>query len=144
MLISVADHYCVDERPSTIRRRFRLGPRRRRGRARGIRALVDAVGDGTYQLDARGRFVGVDETILETTGYDRDDLLGEHVSVALDDASVERIERGFRRRLEAGDHDDPVQAHEIIVETPTATSSPVTCGSRCSSPTGPSAVWTSR
>ncbi|RQH00834.1 sensor histidine kinase [Natrarchaeobius oligotrophus] len=91
-------------------------------------ALVDAVGDGLYRLDALGHFVGVNETVLETTGYERADLLGAHVSAVLDDESVERIERDFRRRLAAGDHDDPVRAHEITVET--ADGDVITCDLR--------------
>ena len=51
--------------------------------------LSNAVDDGIYQLDAAGRIVAANDVFVETTGYARDDLLGEHVSVLVHDADVE-------------------------------------------------------
>ncbi|WP_276256528.1 PAS domain S-box protein [Halomontanus rarus] len=55
------------------------------------RTLVQTVDDGIYQLDAAGRFVAVNNIIVEMTGYTRDELLGEHVSSVLEDDDVDRI-----------------------------------------------------
>lgn len=80
------------------------------------RTLVDAVDDGICQLDAEGHFVGVNDVIVDTTGYSREELLGEHVSLVLDDSDIERIKRNFRERLEVGDDVDGV-TYETPVET---------------------------
>ncbi|GAB3035508.1 PAS domain S-box protein [Natronobiforma cellulositropha] len=77
--------------------------------------LVNNVGDGIYQLDARGRFVAVNDVIVEMTGYSRDDLLGEHVSVVVEAADVKPFEREIRARLETGD--DPHTTFDLAIET---------------------------
>ncbi|WP_306052001.1 PAS domain-containing sensor histidine kinase [Natronococcus wangiae] len=53
--------------------------------------LVNTVDDGIYQLDSAGRFVAVNNIIVEISGYTRNQLLGEHVSILLEDDDVERI-----------------------------------------------------
>ncbi|WP_339106263.1 PAS domain S-box protein [Haloterrigena salinisoli] len=55
------------------------------------RALVTAIDDGLYQLDAEDRFIAVNDEIVELTGYAREELLGEHVSLLLDndDSTIE-------------------------------------------------------
>ncbi|WP_225336504.1 PAS domain-containing sensor histidine kinase [Halomicrobium urmianum] len=71
-----------------------------------FRTLVNVVDDGIYQLDAEGRFVAVNDTVVELTGYAREDLLGEHASFVLADEDAGRIEGEIRDRLsgdEAGD-----------------------------------------
>ncbi|WP_290811482.1 PAS domain S-box protein [Halovivax sp.] len=55
------------------------------------RTLVNTVDDGIYQLDAAGRFVAVNDVVVELTGYAREELLGEHVSILLADEDVDRI-----------------------------------------------------
>ncbi|WP_276256726.1 PAS domain S-box protein [Halomontanus rarus] len=57
------------------------------------RTLVNTVDDGIYQLDAAGRFVAINDIIVEMTGYTRDELLGEHVSLVLEDNDIDRITR---------------------------------------------------
>ncbi|SDR16059.1 PAS domain S-box protein [Natronobacterium texcoconense] len=68
------------------------------------RALADAVG-GVYRLDSDGRFTAVDDDVLELTGYDREDLLGEHVSIVVDDRDVDRLEEEIESRFESGERD---------------------------------------
>ncbi|UPV75897.1 PAS domain S-box protein [Halorussus limi] len=60
---------------------------------RRYRTLVNAIDGGIYQLDAEGRFVAVNDGIVELTGYGREELLGEHVSLLLGDGSsaTERV-----------------------------------------------------
>ncbi|MFC7080648.1 bacterio-opsin activator domain-containing protein [Halorussus caseinilyticus] len=58
----------------------------RRERERGLErseAMLDAVSDGVYALDADSRFVAVNDAYVELTGYDRADLLGEHASTVV-------------------------------------------------------------
>ncbi|MCU4742513.1 PAS domain S-box protein [Natronoglomus mannanivorans] len=66
------------------------------------RTLVDAVEGGVFQLDADDRFVAIDHTLLELTGYARNDLLGEPVSLLFADRDVERLES----RIVDGGRDD--------------------------------------
>ncbi|WP_224448025.1 PAS domain S-box protein [Haloprofundus salilacus] len=73
-------------------------------------ALVNMVNDGIYQLDAEGRFVAVNDTIVELAGYSREELLDEQASLMLDDEDVHRIQSEIYRRLTHGDRgDDPIE-----------------------------------
>ena len=69
---------------------------------RRYRTLVNTVDDGIYQLDASGRFVAVNDVIVEMTGYTREELLGEHVSIVLGDDDIERIGQKISQCLENG------------------------------------------
>jgi PAS domain S-box-containing protein len=70
--------------------------------------LVETVGDGMYALDPEGHFMTVNNGLLEMTGYAREGLLGEHVSILLDEddsarrrETVERLENDPDRDKEA-------------------------------------------
>ncbi len=78
-------------------------------------ALVNAIDDGIYQLDAEGRFVAVNDVIVDTSGYAREELLGEHVSVVVEAADAERLEREIRARLKTGT--DPPTTFDLAIET---------------------------
>ncbi|TYL37193.1 PAS domain-containing sensor histidine kinase [Natronococcus pandeyae] len=79
--------------------------------------LLNSVDDGIYQLDAEGRFIAVNDAITEITGYTQDELLGEHVSVLVEDADVRRLEREIRARVETGE--DPNTTFNLAIETAT-------------------------
>ncbi|MXV63571.1 PAS domain S-box protein [Natronorubrum sp. JWXQ-INN-674] len=79
------------------------------------KAIVEAVGDSVYALDRDGRFVSVNDTLTAVTGYDRDELLGEHVSKTLTEDSLEHAGRRVRELVSAGD--DSVATYEVTVET---------------------------
>jgi len=51
----------------------------------------DTLDDGIYQLDAEGRFVAVNDALVELTGYSRAALLGQRASLVLTDEDVNRI-----------------------------------------------------
>ncbi|ELY50070.1 PAS domain-containing sensor histidine kinase [Natronolimnohabitans innermongolicus] len=78
------------------------------------RTLLNALDDGIYRLDTEGRLVAVNDDIVEMTGYAREDLLGEHVSVLFGGDSV-RIERAVDR-LRANS-DDPNEVLDLTLET---------------------------
>ncbi|GAB3663315.1 PAS domain-containing sensor histidine kinase [Halopiger thermotolerans] len=85
-----------------------------------FRTLVETIDDGLYQLDAAGRFVAVNDAVVETTGYSRDELLGEHVTLLLDDADVEAIERELADALNGGDEagaPDSLPTFELAIRT---------------------------
>lgn len=65
--------------------------RREQNRRLAVRdAAIDAAADGFYRLDEEGRFTMVNDALVEMSGYDRDELLGEYVSVVIDDDDAAR------------------------------------------------------
>ncbi|SDY56233.1 PAS domain S-box protein [Halobellus clavatus] len=53
-------------------------------------AIIEASGDPVYSLDTDGRFTFVNEAGIEMVGYDEETLLGDHISIILDEADIER------------------------------------------------------
>ncbi|WP_246999364.1 PAS domain S-box protein [Halosolutus gelatinilyticus] len=48
--------------------------------------IVETMEDGVYALDGDGRFTTVNEAYAALTGHDREDLLGSHGSIVVDEA----------------------------------------------------------
>ncbi|WP_082837872.1 bacterio-opsin activator domain-containing protein [Haladaptatus sp. R4] len=90
--------------------------------------VVSAIGDGIYQLDPDGRFVAVNDAVTETTGYDREELLGEHVSLLVDGADVRRLEDEIADLLSSDP--DGVRTTELLLQG--ATGEEVQCEIRFS------------
>ncbi|ELY62278.1 PAS domain S-box protein [Natronolimnohabitans innermongolicus] len=65
------------------------------------RSLVESLGEGVFRLDAAGRFTLVNRALTELTGYDRTQLLDEHVSTVLTDRDGDRIDRDLESVLAA-------------------------------------------
>ncbi|ADB59417.1 multi-sensor signal transduction histidine kinase [Haloterrigena turkmenica DSM 5511] len=68
--------------------------------------IVETVNDGVYVVDEDGRFTMVNETYASMVGYEPDELVGEHVSMVVDDdvsAQVPKLmaEQTDRPTLEA-------------------------------------------
>ncbi len=59
-------------------------------------SIIEAVDDGVYALDDEGRFEVVNDALVELTGYDRAELLGEHTSIVKDEQTVQRAENKLR------------------------------------------------
>ncbi|MFB6068545.1 MAG: PAS domain S-box protein [Halobacterium sp.] len=53
-------------------------------------SMVDTARDMVYMLDLDGRFRFVNDAALDLTGYDRDQLVGAHVSLVMDSKDVQR------------------------------------------------------
>ncbi|WP_254839523.1 PAS domain S-box protein [Natronomonas marina] len=66
--------------------------------------IVQTTPDPIYVLDPEGRFVRVNDAMVEASGYDREDLIGNHASMVADEAMVARVEAIIRDLL-AGDRD---------------------------------------
>lgn len=62
-----------------------------------------ALGDPIYALDADGRFTFVNDALLDRTGYERSEILGEHASLLLTDEGVERGREIVRQLLSASE-----------------------------------------
>ncbi len=75
--------------------------------------LLDAVGDGLYALDERGHYTEINDAVAEMTGYDREELLGAHVSKIMCDEDIERGEERLRRLLAADEVD--VESYEVTI-----------------------------
>jgi PAS domain S-box-containing protein len=78
------------------------------------RTLANTIDDGIYQLDAEGRFVAVNDVVVERLGYAREEIVGHPVSLILDDADIERVEDAIRRLLAS---DDDAAMLELSVRT---------------------------
>jgi len=62
--------------------------------------IVDTVDDGVYVLDSEQRFTKVNDAYVELTGYDRDELLGSHASLVVDQAVATRADALNRQMAE--------------------------------------------
>jgi len=66
-------------------------------------AIIEAVDDAVYALDDAGRFEVVNDALTDLTGYDREELLGEHTAVIKDDETVAAAEDKLRELLRGND-----------------------------------------
>lgn len=64
--------------------------------------IVEAVGDPIYELDIEGRFTFVNDAFVEQSGYSESELLGEHVSIGMDDDAIERAQEFFVELFASG------------------------------------------
>jgi len=89
--------------------------------------VVDTVADGIYCLDSDGRFAAVNDRIVEATGYGRDRLLGAHVSLLLDEETIDRTERRIGDLIRTGE-----TSATLELEVSTATGETIPCELRLS------------
>ena len=82
VLHSMALEGQIDQQERTLRRYERL---------------VETVGDGMYALDEEGHFMTVNNGLVGMTAYSREGLLGEHISIIMDEDDVET--RSEERRV---------------------------------------------
>jgi PAS domain S-box-containing protein len=75
--------------------------------------IVEASGDPVYTLDPDGRFTFVNDRLVERLGYDRDELLGEHVSLLMNDDDVE-TGRQLIQSLLAGSDDRGMFEMDVV------------------------------
>ncbi|WP_254761677.1 PAS domain S-box protein [Natrinema marinum] len=74
--------------------------------------IVETMDDGIYVKDEDGRFTTVNEAYAELTGYDREELLGEHASLVVDEDTIAQS----KERLQAPDEQvetPPVEAELV-------------------------------
>ncbi|WP_435319250.1 PAS domain S-box protein [Haloarchaeobius sp. TZWSO28] len=76
--------------------------------------IFEAMGDGVYKLDLDGNITDCNRTAEDISGYSREDLIGEHVSLVMTDADIERCERGIHELLTVGD--ERVKRYEIDIK----------------------------
>jgi len=67
--------------------------------------IVQTVTDPVYVLDTEGRFVRINDALADVTGYSREELLGSHASLLVEESAVRRGEALIRELLSEGrDH----------------------------------------
>ena len=78
-------------------------------------AITQMTGYGIYQLDRDGYFEMVNDTIVEQTGYSRDELLGAHASTLIDEDTISECENTIQDLVD--DEDKHVATVELDIET---------------------------
>ena len=62
------------------------------------RLLVEALNEGLTQVDSQGKLTFVNDRFKEMTGYSREELLGQNVSVLLDEDNQKVLEQQLAKR----------------------------------------------
>jgi len=75
--------------------------------------IIDAVNEPVYELDAQGRITFVNDAFVEYSGYDEDELLGEHVSIGMDEETIVEIESEIEDRLSEAVQDSITLDYEV-------------------------------
>ncbi|QKY19355.1 PAS domain S-box protein [Halolamina sp. CBA1230] len=75
--------------------------------------LVETLNDGVYVVDGDGTFTTVNDRYAEMVGYDREELLGAHVSLVVDEGTVERALEA-ERSLRDGEQRTPTIETELV------------------------------
>jgi PAS domain S-box-containing protein len=76
------------------------------------RRIIETVNDGVYAVDPDGRFTMVNEAYAEMFGYEREELIGEHVSKVVSDDIAEAAQ-DIEREQVAGEREAPTLEAEI-------------------------------
>ncbi|WP_266077703.1 bacterio-opsin activator domain-containing protein [Haladaptatus caseinilyticus] len=84
--------------------------------------IASTVGDAVYQLDSNGYFLKVNDAVVAATGYDRDELLGSHVSLLVNETDAARFEDEIKALLANGR--DEVGLTELPIRTATGRTIP--------------------
>ena len=85
--------------------------------------MLNVAGDGIYHLDETGRFVTVNDATTAMTGYDRAELLGEPVSLVMDDDDIGTAEALIADLVE--DEERSTDGFEMAVQPKDGESVPV-------------------
>ena len=77
--------------------------------------VIEALDDGVYALDDQGEFVFANEALAELTGYDVEELLGEHTIVIKDRETVELAESKLAELLSEDGREDVGTTFELEI-----------------------------
>ena len=70
---------------------------------RQYRQLFDTLGDFVYVMGEGGTFLAINDTAVELSGYRREELIGEHVSILMDESDIQEGERKIQELLNGAD-----------------------------------------
>ncbi|ELY78530.1 PAS domain S-box protein [Natrinema pallidum] len=76
--------------------------------------IIQALDELVYTIDETGHFTFLNDALTSITGYDPEDLIGEHVSTVMDEDDLETARDRVRDLLRAG---DPSRTFEMELET---------------------------
>ncbi|WP_207591740.1 PAS domain S-box protein [Halomontanus rarus] len=76
--------------------------------------IVETIDDGIYVKDDDGRFTMVNDAYAELTGYDREELVGEHASLVVDE---DTIQQSSAMEAALTDGDGPDSTLEAMIQT---------------------------
>ncbi|WP_323191101.1 PAS domain S-box protein [Halostella sp. PRR32] len=74
--------------------------------------IVETIDDGIYVVDENGHYTMVNDAYTELTGYTREELLGEHATRIVDEATIERASE-LRAEMADGNAASPTLATTI-------------------------------
>ena len=77
--------------------------------------LLEAIGDPVYTTDPDGHVRRFNDRAAELTGYDKETVIGEHVSMLLDDEELDRGQSVVRSLLEEGGNG--TATYEMTIQT---------------------------
>ncbi|SIR66948.1 PAS domain S-box-containing protein [Haladaptatus litoreus] len=78
--------------------------------------IIDAVGEPVYELDAQGRVTFVNEPLVERTGYEKEELLGQHVSIGLDKRTITEAESKIADLFADGANGTTTLEYELVTK----------------------------
>ncbi|WP_199722488.1 PAS domain S-box protein [Haloarcula sp. Atlit-47R] len=90
------------------------GPKERKRQLEEYETIVETVTDGVYSVDENYQFTLVNEGYTELTGYDRQELLGSHITAVVDE---DALAVGEQRRKALRDGEDDTGSVELEIET---------------------------
>jgi len=74
--------------------------------------IIETVEDGIYVLDGDGRFTMVNDAYVALTGYDRDELIGSHASLVVDEQVMDHA-----RQVAEDESDMPTVETDLETES---------------------------
>ncbi len=81
--------------------------------------VIEALDDGVYALDDQGQFVFANEAMAELTGYEVEELLGEHTIIIKDRETVELAESKLAELLSDSGSDEVGTTFELEIRRAT-------------------------
>ena len=81
-----------------------------------MRSIVETTTDPIYVVDPDGRFVRVNDAMVEASGYDREELLGGHASMVADEETVDHMESLIRELLREGREQTFTEASMVFAD----------------------------
>jgi PAS domain S-box-containing protein len=80
------------------------------------KTIVETAGDPVYTLDEAREFTFVNDKVVEMTGYERDALLGEHVSKILYEDDIEKAQQHIEILLESDEQKGTIEVDIITAD----------------------------
>jgi PAS domain S-box-containing protein len=78
--------------------------------------IIDAVGEPAYELDDRGRFRFVNDAFVEKSGYEEDELLGQHISIRMDETAIAWAEAQMADLLADDTKENTSLKYEVVTK----------------------------